>query len=584
VTADDQHVHTFTLRRRRNYDGTAIATTSATAATPERPAALDESTLCGAFQRTAALQPSAVALRTPGGGCEITWAEYAARVEAIAAGLAALGVEHGDTVALMLRNRPEFNLVDTAALHLGAAPFSVYNTLPAEQIAGLFANADNRVVVTERAFVAAVRPAAPDARLVVVDGDVPGTTSLAELEQLADSRFRFAEAWRAVEPSDLATIIYTSGTTGPPKGVELTHANLMAECRATAERLPIQPGGRGMSYLPAAHIADRWASHYLASICLGSTVTGVADLAIVPDALREVRPTSWGAVPRVYEKLRAGLEAGGVSDPARLSDDERAAVRARLGLDAATSLIVGAAPTPIELLEYFAGLGLEIAEVWGMSETSSCVTINPRDAIRFGTCGTVLPGSELRLADDGELLVRGPLVMRGYRHDPARTAEAFDDDGWLRTGDLARIDDDGYVTIVDRKKELIINSAGKNMSPANIEARLKSAHPLIGQAVAIGDRRPYVTALVVLESDAAAGRDTEALRTELARAVAAANAHLARVEQVKRFSVLAAEWLPGGEELTPTMKLRRRRIEEIYADEIDALYADPVPEGVLFPE
>jgi long-chain acyl-CoA synthetase len=602
VSADDEDLHRLHSTT-RGYDGAVIATTPATSVSAERPAALDAATLCEAFQRTAAARGNAPALRTHGDATTITWNAYAAHVERIAAGLARLGVERGDTVALMLRNRPEFNLVDTAALHLGAAPFSVYNTSPPEQIAHLLANAANRVVVTEPAFLPSIRQAiaiAPGvAQIVLVEGQEEGTMTLAALEESGASGFSLAEHARAVEPTDLATIIYTSGTTGPPKGVELTHANLMAECRATAQRLQIPPAGRGTSYLPAAHIADRWGSHYLGSICLGATITSVANPMDVVERLRDVRPTWWGSVPRLWEKLKAALEGAGIHDPAALGDGERAAVRERLGLDQVTSLVVGAAPTPVEVLEYFAALGLEIAELWGMSETSCCVTINPRGAIRFGTCGTVLEGTELELAADGELLVRGPLVMRGYRGDPGRTAEAIDADGWLHTGDVARIDADGYVTIVDRKKELIINSAGKNMSPANIESRLKASHPLVGQAMAVGDRRPYVTALLVLDPDAGTAYAREhglrdatpaelagnrLVRRELARAVAAANTHLARVEQVKRFTVLPAEWLPDSDELTPTMKLRRRRIEARYAAEIEALYAEPPAETVLSPD
>jgi len=538
-------------------------------------------TFAEAFQQTAAARPpEAVALRTPDDSIVVTWGEYADRVERIAGGLASLGVERGDTVALMLLNRPEFHLVDTAAIHLGATPFSVYNTSTREQVAELFANAGNRVVVTQRAF----QP--------VVEGLTEHLVLVEELEDLEDrtpSTFHFEETWRAVEPSDVLTLIYTSGTTGPPKGVQLTHANLMAELRGCASVLPIVPGGRATSFLPSAHIADRWGLHYTASIAFGATVTSVPDGRTIIQVLPTVRPTAWGSVPRIWEKIEAALRKQGITDPAALAEEQRAGIRERLGLDQATWVISGAAPIPVETLEYFMALGLPIQEVWGMSETSCCVTVNPRDAIRLGTCGTVLPGNEIRLAEDGELLVRGPLVMAGYRGEPEKTAEAIDADGWLHTGDVATIDDDGYMTIVDRKKELIINSLGKNMSPANIEARLKAAHPLIGQAVVIGDRRPYNVALLVLDPDAAAAVAAErglpdgspatvagdpGVQEAVADAVAAANTHLSRVEQVRRHVLLAEEWVPGGDELTPTMKLKRRPIAEKYAAEIDALYAE----------
>jgi long-subunit acyl-CoA synthetase (AMP-forming) len=352
-------------------------------------------------------------------------------------------------------------------------------------------------------------------------------------------------------------------------------------------RLPTTPGGRSTSFLPSAHIADRWASHYQGSIVMGNTVTSIADPRAVIAHLPEVRPTVWGSVPRIWEKLKAALEAQGITDPAAMSEDHKASLRERLGLDQCESLVVGAAPTPVEVLIFFRDLGLEICEVWGMSETSCCATCNPRGAVKLGTCGPAVDACELSLARDGELLVRGELVMKGYRADPEKTREAIDEDGWLHTGDVAEIDDDGYLKIVDRKKELIINAAGKNMSPANIEARLKGSHPLIGQAVAIGDRRPYNVALIVLDPDAGAAfarehglgdvspaalaRD-ERVREAVAAAVDEANSHLSRVEQIKRFEILPTEWEPGGLELTPTMKLKRRPIGERYADEIEALY------------
>jgi long-subunit acyl-CoA synthetase (AMP-forming) len=558
---------------------------------PAWPRALGASTLCEAFQVTAAERRGNVALRTPGDGLAIGFEDYAERVERIAGGLAALGVDHGDTVALMLVNRPEFNLVDTAALHLGAIPFSIYNTSTPEQIEYLFANAENRVVITERAFLPVIAEARRRVtgleRVVLVDGEEEGALRLEALEAMSPSEFSFERSWRGVEPGDVATLIYTSGTTGPPKGVELTHVNLLAEVRGMHERLPAAPGGRTTSYLPSAHIADRWLAHCHASMGLGASITCLADPRTVAQHLAEVRPTIWGGVPRVWEKIKAALEAAGVRDPAALEEEQRAAIRRKLGLDQAEWLVAGAAPTPVEVLEFFMALGLPICELWGMSETSSCATCNPRVRIKLGTVGPPIDGVELRLEEDGELLVRGAIVMAGYRNDPQRTAEAIDPDGWLRTGDVASIDADGYVSIVDRKKELIINAAGKNMSPANIEARLKAAHPLIGQAVAIGDRRPYNVALLVLDPDAAAAFASEhgladasaptlarhpLVHEAAAKAVADANRHLSRVERIKRWTILDTDWEPGGDELTPTMKLKRRPIGEKYAEQIEALY------------
>jgi long-subunit acyl-CoA synthetase (AMP-forming) len=320
----------------------------------------------------------------------------------------------------------------------------------------------------------------------------------------------------------------------------------------------------------------------------GFALTCIADPRTVIQHLPEVRPTAWGSVPRIWEKLKAALEAQGVTDPGALPEEHKVAIREKLGLDEVAWLVVGAAPTPVEVLEYFAAMGLPICELWGMSETSSCATINPPDRIKVGTCGPPLQGVEVRLADDGELLVRGEIVMPGYRNDPDKTREALDAEGWLHTGDVAEIDDDGYVKIVDRKKELIINAAGKNMSPVNIESRLKTCHPLIGTAVAVGDRRPYNVALVVLDPDAcgafakehgledgspAALAADERVQAAIAAAIEEANSHLSRVEQIKKWCLLETEWQAGGDELTPTMKLKRRPIEQKYAREIDALYA-----------
>ncbi|MGO9760110.1 MAG: AMP-binding protein [Solirubrobacteraceae bacterium] len=589
--------------------------------------ALDAATLCEAFQRTSAYHAEQVALRTPGGDVEITWREYAERVRRLAAGLAALGIARGETVAIMLANRPEAVIVDTAAMHLGAIPFSIYNTSSAEQAEYLFAHAECRVVVTEAQFaelvldVAARLPALE--HVFLLDGQAPGARPLAELESGGHDGFDLESAWRQVKGDDVATLIYTSGTTGPPKAVELTHDSLLWDIRLMDRVFPVDPAGRVVSYLPMAHLADRSTAHY-GSLVSGASATFVSELQQVMAAVIDARPTVWGAVPRVWEKLKAALEAGFAAEPdeqrravvARALEQALALVRAeqagesataelraecaradaeifsklrvQLGLDQVRYLASGAAPIAPEVLEFFAALGLPICELWGMTETSLIATINPLEAIRIGTVGLPLPGLELSLADDGELLVRGPTIMRGYRNDPERTAEVIDSDGWLHTGDIAEIDADGYVSIVDRKKELIINSAGKNMSPANIENKLKASCALIGSAIAIGDRRPYNTALIVLDPVAAASFAAAhglaartpaelvaepAIQAEIQAGVERANASLSRVEQIKRHTLLPEEWQPGGEELTPTMKLRRKPIAAKYEAAIDAMYA-----------
>jgi long-chain acyl-CoA synthetase len=544
----------------------------------QRAPGLDGLTLCEAFQISAKRFADLPALRTPGGGQLLTWAQYADGVRRIAGGLARLGVGRGDTVGMMLVNRPEFHLVDTAALHLGAIPFSVYNSSGPEQIEYLLSNAGNRVIVTEQRFVDAIRAVnAPSVEHIVVLED-----GLPEADPPD-----FEATWRAVAPGDVATLIYTSGTTGPPKGVQLSHANLMWSLNAVSAIVTMRPAGRVISYLPCAHLADRYFGHYW-SFASGSTITSVDDPANLVAALRDVRPTSLLAVPRIWEKIRAALGASGLTDPSAIPDEAKSAVHAQLGFDQADWLASGAAPIAPAVLEYFMSLGLPIVEGWSMSESSCVGTANPAAAIRVGTVGKPAPGIELEVADDGELLLRGPNVMIGYRNDPEKTAEAIDRDGWLHTGDVAEIDADGYVTIVDRKKELIINSGGKNMSPANIEQQLKVASPLIGQACAIGDMRPYNVALLVLDPDGAAAYAAAngladaspavlaangEVRAAIAAAVAEANTHLSRVEQIKRFSVLPVDWLPDSDELTPTMKLKRRVIVKKYAADIDGLYA-----------
>ena len=581
-------------------------------------------TLCEGFQLTAALDPERVAIRTVGDTRTITWREYAQRVRRIAAGLAAIGVGRGDTVALMLTNRPEYELVDTAALHLGAIPFSIYNTSSPEQISYLFGNAGNRVAVTERQFVGRIRAGTSTGgaveHLVCVDGPAEGTTTLEELEAAGAPDFDFDAAWRATMPDDVVTLIYTSGTTGPPKGVEITNANVMAQLVALLEHIDSRLDDRLVSYLPAAHIADRVASHYT-SLVRGTQITCVDDPRKVGPALLDARPTVFFGVPRVWQKVKAGIEArlaaepkparrriaswaigvggevaqrslGGRSVPPWLRVRHRLAdrlvlakLRQAIGMDQLHWAASGAAAIPAETLAFFHGIGVGVYEVWGMSETTGVGTMNAPGSTRLGRVGKAIAGVELRLAEDGELLIRGPINMRGYRRDPEKTAETIDADGWLHTGDIAKIDDDGYVTIVDRKKELIISEGGKNMSPTNIENAVKAVSPLVGQAVAIGDSRPYVTALITIDPEVAAAvtertaagpaglAEDARIRAAIRDAVVAGNERLSRAEQIKRFRILPDQWEPGGDELTPTMKLKRRPIADKYATEIDELYA-----------
>ena len=521
-------------------------------------------TVCELFQLTAAGQADREALRTRGGEVTITWREYARRVGDLAAGLAAFGLGRGDTLALMLVNRPEFHLVDTAAMHLGAVPFSLYNSSSPEQIEHLLNDSGARIVVTEQAFLDSIERARAGCASIEHVFVVDGTPSLTELEQAGAPGFDFDDRWRAVRPSDLLTLIYTSGTTGPPKGVQLTHANYIAELRAFAGIDDFKPG-RLVSYFPMAHIAERVVSHYNA-IAYGHTVTCCPDPKQVIAYLPEVRPTFFFAVPRIWEKVKAVLEAGPLPEP-----PSRA--REHLGLDQAEHVLTGAAPSAVQVLEFFHALGIEILEVWGLSETTGLATANLPGRARFGTVGPPATGVELQLAADGEVLVRGGIVTAGYRNQPELTAQAIDREGWFHTGDVGRLDADGNLRIVDRKKEIIVNASGENISPANVEAQIKSSSALIGQACVVGDRRPYNVALIVPDADAA-GLSDRTLIEEIGAAVERANSHLSRPEQIKKFRVLDTLWEPGGDELTPTLKLKRRPIEQKYADEIDALYAD----------
>jgi long-subunit acyl-CoA synthetase (AMP-forming) len=582
----------------------------------DRPRALSASTMCEAFQVTASEWAENPALRLKDTDYEASWSEYADAVRKRAAGFAALGVERGDTVGFMLVNRPALHLTDCAAMHLGATCFSVYNTSSPEQVEYVVRDAGSRVIITEQAFLDTVLATREQIEglehVVVIDGEAPaGTISIAELEEMGDPGFDFEAAWGAVEPEDVLCLIYTSGTTGPPKGVQLTHANMVAVWRACDAVQETKPGGRMISFLPSAHIADRWAGIY-AQMFYGSCVYCCPDPRQMVAYSIEVKPTVWGGVPRIWEKLKGAIEIGIAAEadeakreatvaaielgrrraraqmdggaPADLEAEWQRAdeqvlskIRALLGLDQVESFVVGAAPTPPEVLEFFLALGIEIRETWGMSETTAITTLNPPGRARVGTVGPPIPNTEVKLAEDGEVMVRGPQVMAGYRNMPEKTAEALTEDGWLLTGDIGEFDGQGYLRIVDRKKELIINAAGKNMSPANIEAKLKAASALIAQAVAIGDNRPYNVALLALDAETLAARgasvDDPAIAAEIAQAIETANARLSRVEQIKRHKVLSGEWLPGGEELTPTMKLKRRPIERKYEAEIDALYA-----------
>ena len=590
-------------------------------AAPELPA----QNLIKAFYAQVELRGDRLAIRDEARERELNWNELRDTVHRIAGGLSKLGVGKGDTLAIMLNNRWEFIPCDLAGVSLGAVPFSIYQTSAPEQIQYLLSDADSRVVITEEAFLDRIEEARSELpaleHVIVVDGE-GGDHTLEEVMEM-DPGFDPADSVEALEPDDLLTLIYTSGTTGPPKGVQLTHRNLLFAVATADEMIEFpEEGGKVISWLPAAHVAERNAHYYL-PVARGLSVTICPDPRRIVEFLPKVRPTWFFAVPRIFEKLKSGLEAmvagmpdeqrevaergleaslakiraeqageevpADVAEAAAQADEQLfSALRKQLGLDEALAVNVGAAPTPLEVLEFFHAIGIPIGELWGMSETCGLATCNPPDRIKLGTVGPPTPGIELKLEEDGEVLVKADCVMPGYRNLPDKNDETFTEDGWLRTGDIGELDADGYLKIVDRKKELIINAGGKNMSPANIEAAVKTASPLIGQAAAIGNGRPFNSALITLDPDFAPvwagqngleGKSLEELageektREAIQAAVDQANAKLSRVEQIKKFTILPGQWEPGGDELTPTMKLKRKPIDEKYAEEIEALYS-----------
>ncbi|MGZ4168292.1 MAG: AMP-dependent synthetase/ligase [Solirubrobacteraceae bacterium] len=596
------------------------STTTATA-----QSAVDAATVAEALRRTAANHTDLVAVRTPDDTVSLTWGELLDRVDALAGGLAKLGVDRGHCVALMLANRPEFHIADLATVTLGATPFSIYVTYPAGEIEYLIRDSGARVAIVEQAFLPVMLEARrnlPELKhIIVVDGEAqPGVLALRDVEG-SDPAFDGAASAAAVSPDDFATLIYTSGTTGHPKGVQLTHKAITFTAKAVQEVITFPEGSRVISWLPAAHIAERMAHHYIPVMYAGN-VTCAPNPREVLSYLPQVRPNWFFAVPRIWEKLKAGLEAMRAAQPeeqrrpveqalaaatervrlrqqgqpvppeleaqvARADEELFSKLRQMLGLDQLVAVNVGAAPTPVDVVEFFHAIGIELAELWGMSETCGTGTCNRPGHVKIGSVGPPSPGVELKLAEDGEVLCRGPFLMSGYRNQPEKTAEAIDADGWLHTGDIGTIDEDGFLSIVDRKKEIIISAGGKNMSPANIEAAVKSGSPLIGQACCIGDGRPYNTALIVLDADFApqwakqnglGEHSLEELASEPAMVQAvqsgidAANARLSRVEQIKKFTIVRGDWLPGGDELTPTIKLKRKPIASKYADMIDQMY------------
>lgn len=553
----------------------------------------------------------------------MTYTELADRARRLATGLAGLGVGPGDRVVMMIRNQVEFYVCDLAVVLCGATPISIYNSSSVDQIEYLAGHCGAKVAIAGDAdflsLLTEARSHLPElGELVVVD---PAADTPADVHRytdlLANAPVDLDHAATLVGPDDLATVIYTSGTTGNPKGVMLTHRNVCWTLESLRRTIEIEPTPwRVVSYLPMAHIAERMVSYYM-MLAMGFEVTPLANVSGLPAALTEVRPNMMFGVPRVYEKIHAGIVAKLAENTEQLaqfaegveaarpislrrawgtaSDDDQATwsfldavafapIRTAAGLDQLEVAVTGAAPMSAELLGWFRAIGVPMSEIYGMSESTGPMNWTPY-RVRPGTVGPAIVGEECTLGDDGEVLVRGGNVFAGYLNDPDKTAEALDAEGWLHSGDIGVIEDDGYVRIVDRKKELIVTAGGKNISPANLEAALKDI-PLVGQAFAVGDKRKFVSALLTLDPDYAPVWAAErGLPTDLEELVERPevreriDADLERVmepfnhaEQIKRYTLLADEWLPDSDVLTPTSKLKRRGIMARYADEIDAMY------------
>jgi long-chain acyl-CoA synthetase len=527
---------------------------------------------------------------TADGWRPVSWDEAADRVSALAQGLLARGVRRGDRVAILSRTRLEWILLDWAVMSIGAVVVGLYPTSSAKECEYVLGHCEAVLAFTE--------DDEQTRKLVSIRGSLPQLREIIPFDWLEklESDGRLARHLRPepVEEDDLATLIYTSGTTGPPKGCMLTHRNLVTAATCVVEGMN-QPGDICLLFLPMAHSYGRLA-HQAASH-RGTTVALVADVGRVPEAMAAVRPTILPAVPRVYEKIHAntlgeieragglhrriGLWALGVGARTsrggapglqqRLADRlvfskvrERLGGRLRVGVS-------GAAPLSTDVMEFFHALGVPVIEGYGLTETASSATVNEPGDFRIGTVGRPVDGAEVRLAEDGEILIRSDSVFAGYYKEPEATAAALTDDGWLHTGDVGALDDEGFLRITDRKKDLIITAGGKNIAPQNLENALKASR-FVSQALVVGDRRPYVTALVTLDEVelASSGRDPQGLVQELVDDV---NRDRTRVEQIKRFVILPRDFSQEEGEVTPTLKLRRRVIHEHFADEIEKLYA-----------
>ena len=571
-----------------------------------------------AVWRTAAKTPYLVDARA-GRDVRVPASEVARAVAGLARGLSKLGIRKGDRVALLCGDRPEWHIVDFAALHVGAVDVPVYPTLLAPQVRAILRDSGARAVVAENpdqlAKVEEIRGGCPELRhVIVIDGEPSGDvrTLASCVEPMAEAAaVAFLEGCRAgVEPSDLATLLYTSGTTGEPKGVMLTHDNFVFDVTSAASVMPWPGDDIGLAFLPLSHVLERMIDYTYFSKGITIAYCGILETG---DAMRRVRPHTFTAVPRFYEKVydrifhemshasrlkrsifrravRIGLlsvQHGRRGLAWHLYDflvysKIRAAIGGRIRFT-----ISGGAPLPLFIGTFFHAVGVKVLEGYGLTETSPVIAVNWFDRFKLGTVGPPIPGVEVRVAADGEVQTRGRHVMKGYWNRPEKTAAVLDAEGWFSTGDIGEFDGDGFLRITDRKKDLLVTAGGKNVAPQPIEDKLR-ASPLVENAVLFGDRKPYVVALIVPSFDGlkewATGHGLPASDggslLELPEVVGAyqevvseVNRDLARFETIKKFRLVAEPFTISGGELTPTLKVKRRVVEMRYADLLATMYA-----------
>jgi long-chain acyl-CoA synthetase len=586
------------------------------------PAASLPETVPALFQQTARRRADAPALFFKAGQrwVGISWSEYARAVARLANALLGEGVQPQDRVAVWSANRPQWQIADLGIMHAGAVTVAVYPTLAPEQVKYLLAHSESKVLIVEERKlldqVASMRSELPDLkRVILIEGETPEiegwVISWEDALRRGDEFGRgrpgmLTSRWQAVQPDDMASLIYTSGTTGTPKAAILSHRNLTWTADTTMRCLPGDASDRAVSYLPLAHVLERVVSH-LRQLCTGCEVYFCPSVDQVMTMVREVHPTYFTSVPRLWEKIYDGIRSRMdkvtgtrrvIRDWALLLGARRAAaydrgrrpspwvqaqwnladrlvfskIRQGIGLDQVKICVSGSAPVSPDMLRFFYGLGIEILEGYGLTETTAPATVNRPGAARFGTVGPALPGVELRIAPDGEVLIKGKNVFHGYLKDEKATKEALED-GWLRSGDVGELDQDGFLKITDRKKDLFKTSGGKYVAPAAMENSLRG-RPGIAQAVVLGDGRPFVAALITLDPDvteAKRGRDDAAATRLVDEAVAQVNQGLSHPEQIKKWAILDGDFIVG-DELTPTMKVKRKRIAEKYAALIESLY------------